>query len=118
MGGLLWFVLSLAAAYVVPAALANFSEHRRFVDGFSVGVLRRALGSRTYLVGWATAFAVVLVGGFVTAALNSVPVLGTVASAFVTLYALVAAYYVVGRTWSGLRPVAVRADEAGERAAV
>lgn len=46
-----------------------------------------------------------LIGGLVTAVLNVVPVLGTIAGAFVGFYFAVAAYSVIGHTWADVSTV-------------
>lgn len=111
LGGLLWFVLSLLVAYLVPAALANFAETRTLGAGFDFGTLKPIWLSRTYALGWATTFLVLLIGGLVTAVLNVVPVLGTIAGAFVGFYFAVAAYSVIGHAWADVSTVARRDHE-------
>ena len=100
VGGILWFALALLVGYLLPAALANFAQTRSIGSGFDVGTLKPIWTSRSYAVAWVTMFAVLLIGGFVTAVLNAVPILGTVAGAFVGFYFSVAAYSVIGRLWS------------------
>lgn len=116
VGFVVWLALSLAVAYAVPAALANFAETRRLGAGFDWATMRRALVDRTYATGWLTAFAIIVVGGVVSSLLNVVPVLGFIASAFVGFYVAVAAYYVIGHTWGELRhaPVTERPTVDGQ----
>lgn len=111
LGGLLWVALSLLVAYLVPAALANFAETRTLGAGFDLGTLKPVWLSRTYALGWATAFLVLLIGGLVTAVLNVVPVLGTIAGSFVGFYFAVAAYSVIGHTWADASTVPRRDHE-------
>lgn len=123
VGGLLALAIGLLAAYVVPAALANYAEQGRLGAGFAYGDLRPVLTSGTYAAAWLRGFAIVLVAGLVASALNVVPVLGTVVGAFLSFYALTAAYYVVGHAWGDLQGLSLgdeeRDDEAGaERPAV
>jgi len=99
LGGLLWLGLSLVAGYLAPAALANFAQRRRLAAGFDLGVLVPVWRSRAYAVAWLAALVVLLGGGVVAAALNAVPLLGTIAGAFVGFYAAVAAYAAIGRAW-------------------
>lgn len=106
LGSLLGLALGLVAAYVVPAALANVAEHGTIGAGFDVGALRPVLLSGAYATGWLTAFAVLVVGGFVAGLFNLVPPIGTVLGVFVQFYFLVAAYYVIGRTWGRTTGVA------------
>ena len=103
VGGLLGIALGLVAAYVTPAALANVAERGTIGSGFALGELRPVLLSGAYATGWLTAFAVLVVGGIVAGVLNVVPGLGTVLGVFVQFYFLVAAYYVVGKTWARVK---------------
>jgi hypothetical protein len=123
LGGLLALALGLVAAYVLPAALANYAEQDRFGAGFALADLRPVLGSGTYATAWLSGVAVVLVAGLVAGLLNAVPLLGTVVGGFVSFYAVTAAYYIVGHAWGDLRGLALDEadgdDEAGaERPAV
>jgi len=99
IGGLLWIALSLAAAYVTPAALANVAERGRIGAGFDVATLRPVLFSESYATAWLVAAGFVLAGGVVSGVLAGIPALGAIAGAFVGFYAGVAAYYVIGRAW-------------------
>ncbi|MDZ5810164.1 DUF4013 domain-containing protein [Halorubrum sp. AD140] len=114
IAGLVWFALALLVGYLLPAALANFAQTRSIGSGFDVGTLKPIWTSRSYAVAWAIMFAVLLIGGFVAGVLNAVPILGTVAGAFVGFYFSVAAYSVIGRLWGsfpaaeGSRPDAPR----------
>ncbi|WP_029601936.1 DUF4013 domain-containing protein [Halococcus hamelinensis] len=105
VGLLLSMVLGLAAWYVIPAATANFAETGRLSDGFDIGTLRPVLLSRTYATGWLLALGVIVLGGLVAGVLNVVPLLGTIVGVFVSFYAAVAAYYIIGHTWADLRTV-------------
>jgi hypothetical protein len=120
LGGLVALVLGLAAAYVIPAALANFADAGSIGAGFDFDVLRPVLTSSTYARGWLVGLAVVIVGGILLSVLSIVPLLGTVLGVFVQFYFLVAAYYVIGRTWGELRDVAPvgDGDSPSEQAAV
>jgi hypothetical protein len=111
VGGLLAVVLGLLAAYVVPAAVANYAEQGSIRSGFAVGDLRPVLTSGTYATAWVTGFAIILAAGLVAAVLNVVPLLGTVVGAFVSFYAITAAYYVVGHAWGDLRGLELHDDE-------
>lgn len=120
-GGLLALVLSLVAAYVTPAAIANYVETDQVGKGFAVSDLRPVLTSGQYFTAWISAFAVIFAGGLVSSALSSViPLLGWLPGAFVTFYALVAAYYIIGQAWGDLRDIEVRESEEqpGEQAAI
>lgn len=111
-GLFVWLTLSLLVAYAVPAALANFAETRRLGAGFEWKTMRRTLVDKTYATGWLTAFAILFAGGVVSSLLNVIPIVGFIASAFVGFYVAVAAYYVIGRTWSEIRHVPVREQPA------
>ncbi|WP_129116514.1 DUF4013 domain-containing protein [Halegenticoccus tardaugens] len=119
VGALIALVFGLLAAYVIPAALANYAEHDRLSAGFAVSDLRPVLASGTYATGWLYAFLVVVAGGAVSGLLNAIPLVGFVVGAFVSFYAAVAAYYIIGRTWAKLHPVEMREGElTDERPAV
>jgi hypothetical protein len=111
VGGLLALVAGLLAAYVLPAALANYAEQGSVRAGFAVGDLRPVRTSGTYATAWVMGFAVVLGAAVVTALLNVVPLLGTVAGAFVSFYAITAAYYIVGHAWGDLRGLELHDDD-------
>jgi hypothetical protein len=116
VGGLLALALGLLAAYVVPAAIANYAEQGSVRAGFAAADLRPVLASGTYATAWATGFVMVLGAAFVTAVLGAVPIIGTVGGAFVSFYAIAAAYYVVGHAWGDLRGLELRDDgETGAR---
>lgn len=121
VGVLVAFVLGLAAAYVVPAAIANYVETDRVGKAFSASDLRPVLTSGTYFRAWISAFAVVFAGAVVAGMLSTVlPVVGAIPGAFVGFYAAVAAYYIVGRAWGDLRNVDLRetGDQPDEQVAV
>jgi len=105
LGGILSFALALLVGYLLPAALANFARTRSIGSGFDVGTLKPIWTSRSYAVAWVAMFAVLLIGGLVAAVLNVVPILGTIAGAFVGFYFSVAAYSVIGRSWPSFSSV-------------
>lgn len=111
LAGLLTFITMVAAAYTVPAGLANFADTRRIGSGFDLDTIRPTLRTGTYATGWLLAFGIVLVGSFVAGILASIPFLGAILGAIVTFYALVAAYYVIGQTWEELSPVRLEERE-------
>lgn len=111
VGGMAWFVLALLVAYLLPAALANFARTRSVGSGFDFGTLKPIWTSRSYALAWGTTLVVLLIGGVVAGVLNVVPILGTIAGAFVGFYFSVAAYSVIGRSWDGF-PVDGRVDPA------
>ncbi|CQR49697.1 MULTISPECIES: DUF4013 domain-containing protein [Haloferax] len=120
VGLLLAFVLGLLAAYLIPAALSNYAETDRMGAAFDVGTLRPILTSGKYATAWLTAFAVLFASSIVVGVLNVIPILGFVVGAFVTFYAAVAAYYIIGRTWGELHDVEMmdEGETPGEQPAV
>ncbi|MFB6093304.1 MAG: DUF4013 domain-containing protein [Haloquadratum sp.] len=120
LGSLLALVLGLLAAYVVPAAMAVLAETDRLGASFSIGELRPVLGSGTYATAWLSGFAIIVGAGLIAGALNVVPLLGSIVGVFLSFYAAVAAYYIIGRAWGELRDVEVRDrdDTPDEQAAV
>ncbi|GAA0660940.1 DUF4013 domain-containing protein [Natronoarchaeum mannanilyticum] len=107
IGGLLWVALSLAAAYVTPAALANVAESGRIGAGFDVATLSPVLFSESYATAWLVAAGFVLAGGVVSGIFAGIPAVGAVVAAFVGFYAGVAAYYAIGRAWGDREEVDV-----------
>ena len=107
----LGFVLSIAGAYVTPAALSNFAETGRLTAGFELRSIWTIITTKAYAVGWLTAMAVILGGVVVVSVLSMVPLIGTRAGLFVQFYALVAAFYIFGHTWSDIRPIATERIE-------
>ncbi|WP_416841149.1 DUF4013 domain-containing protein [Haloferax sp. DFSO52] len=105
LGLLAAFVLSLIAAYLIPAALANYAETDRMGAAFEFSTLRPILTSGKYATAWLMAFVVLFAASIITGLLNVVPILGFVVGAFVTFYAAVAAYYIIGKTWGELHDI-------------
>ncbi|WP_311172787.1 DUF4013 domain-containing protein [Halobellus ordinarius] len=120
LGGLLALVLGLLAAYIVPAAISGFAETGRIGTAFSFDELSPVLTSGTYATAWLSAFAVVLAAVIVGGALNVIPFLGAIVGAFLTFYAAVAAYYLIGSAWGELRSLdgAERDDTVDDQVAV
>jgi hypothetical protein len=112
LGLLVAFVLGLLAAYVIPAAVANFAEKDSLGAAFSLSDLRPVLASGKYFTAWISGFAVIFVAGLVAGVLNVIPILGLIAGGFLGFYAAVAAYYMIGRTWGELRGIEMH--EGGE----
>lgn len=110
VGVLLSVVLGLAAWYIIPAATANFAETGRLSDGFDFGTLRPVLLNGTYATGWLMALGVIVLGGIVVSLLSVIPFIGALAGVFVSFYATVTAYYIIGHTWADLRPVETRRE--------
>ncbi|WP_144900828.1 DUF4013 domain-containing protein [Halobellus captivus] len=120
VGGLLAFVLSVLAAYVIPAAIAAFAETDRLGAAFSLRELRPVLGSGTYATAWLSGVAILFAAGIIAGLLNVIPFVGMIAGGFLGFYAAVAAYYLIGHAWGELRDVdlAERDDTMGESPAV
>jgi hypothetical protein len=117
VGALVALVLTLVAIYVTPAALANYAETDRLGAAFSYGDLRPVLFSGKYATAWLYAFAVFVAAGIVSGILGATGV-GAILSAFVTFYALVAGYYIVGNAWGDIHQVELRSDDTPEERAV
>ncbi|WP_336339184.1 DUF4013 domain-containing protein [Haloarcula brevis] len=95
VAGLAVTVLSLAVAYVLPAAIVAYVRSDNIAAAFAPSELRRFAFSRTYATGWLVAFGISLLAGVVIGLLNAV-VIGAVLAPFVTFYANVAGAYAVG----------------------
>jgi len=120
VGSLLAIVLSLLAAYVIPAAIAAFAETDKIGAAFSFGELRPVLTSGTYATAWVYGIAILFAAGLIAGLFNVVPVIGQVATGFLGFYAAVSAYYLIGHAWGELRDVEMteRDDTMGESPAV
>jgi len=68
----LCFVLSIAGAYVTPAALSNFAETDRLTASFDFRLIWTVITTKAYAIGWLTVMAVIL-GGAVVVSVLSVP---------------------------------------------
>lgn len=116
LGTLVAIVVWLAAAYVVPAALANYAtdEDRRLGSGFAFGDIWDVLTSGTYAVGWLAAVVLLVLASVVVGLLSIVPIIGSIAGVFVWFYVAVGADFVIGRTWAEVHALAPEAgDETG-----
>ncbi|GGK66253.1 DUF4013 domain-containing protein [Haloarcula sebkhae] len=102
-------VLSLAIAYVLPAAIVAYVRTDSIAAAFAPAELRRLAFSRTYATGWLVAFGISLLAGVVIGVLNAV-VIGAVLVPFVTFYANVAGTYAVGTAVRDM-PVVDAGDE-------
>lgn len=116
-GILLTTVLSLVAAYIIPAALANYGETGRVGSGFAFGELRPVLSSSKYLTAWGYAILIALGAGILTG-IVSVTGVGAIVAPFVSFYVGVAAAFIFGTTWRDLHPVQMRDETMGEQPAV
>ncbi|MDQ2053917.1 MULTISPECIES: DUF4013 domain-containing protein [Halobellus] len=119
LGSLLALVLSLLAAYVVPAAISNLAQTDQLGSAFSISELRPVLTSGTYATAWVYGFALIIAASLVAGALNVIPLLGLLAGGFLGFYAAVSAYYLIGQAWGEIRDVEMReSDSLDEQAAV
>ncbi|KAB1196017.1 MULTISPECIES: DUF4013 domain-containing protein [Haloferax] len=111
LGLLVAFFLSIIALYLIPAALANYAETDRMGAAFEFNTLRPILTSGKYATAWLMAFVVLFASSIVVGILNIIPVLGFVVGAFVTFYAAVAAYYIIGKTWGELHEIEMMGED-------
>ena len=119
LGGLLSFVLGLAVAYVIPAALLNYAEKDSLGAGFAAGDVFAILTDRAYMTAFGYAFVLFLAVGVVSGLLNAIPILGAVAGAFLGFYAAVMAAYIYGTSYAEMDTVSVTEGEGlDEKAAV
>ncbi|XVH30834.1 DUF4013 domain-containing protein [Haloferacaceae archaeon DSL9] len=107
---LLGMAVALGGAYASPAAIAYFADTGRMRDGFRLRTLWPVLTNRIYARNWLLAVGIIVASVLVTSLFAMVPVVGTVASAFVAFYALVMAWYVIGHTWADVRPLTTGRD--------
>ncbi len=87
--------ISLAAVYIVPAAVVAYVRTDSVAAAFSPSDLRPLLFSRTYATGWVVAFGISLLAGVVVSVLSAT-VVGSVLTPFVVFYAYVAGAYAIG----------------------
>lgn len=111
--------LSLAALYVLPAALANYARTDRVADAFSMTTLRPALVNRQYATGRAYAFVTVVAANGLVDAVVFFAGIGAVFAPSVSFYASVTAAYIVGRTWNAMESIETHGNgRASERPVV
>jgi hypothetical protein len=101
--GLLFMLLAMLlfflAAYLVPAAAANFARHDDLGKAFEFGTVVDAAFSADYFVAVLFAILVGLVVGAVTFFL-SIIVVGLILVPFLSFYTQVATYYLFGRGYA------------------
>ena len=88
-------LVSLALAYVLPAAVVAFVQADRVGAAFSPDALRPLVFSRSYATGWLVAVGISILSGVVISVLNLV-VIGAILAPFVTFYANVAGTHAIG----------------------
>jgi hypothetical protein len=89
------FVVSVLAAYIVPAAVVAWVRTDSLGAAFSPGELRVLAFSKTYATGWAVAFGIGLLAGIVSSALGAV-FIGAVLAPFIAFYGNVAGAHAIG----------------------
>ena len=102
-------VLFLAAAYLIPAAVAAFARSGRFGAAFSPSVLRPILTDRRYVTAWAVAVAIALLAQIAGGAVSATGV-GAILVPFLAFYGNVAGAYAIGVGISDM-PVGGGSDE-------
>lgn len=118
-GFVLTLVLTLAALYVLPAALASFVAADRVGRAFSPAALRPVLTNRTYAAGWVYAFVTVVAANVIINVLVLFAGIGILLAPFATFYASVMAAYIVGRTWNEMDTIETHGnDRPAERPAI
>jgi hypothetical protein len=112
VGFLVALVLGLAAAYIVPAAIAILVETDSIGAAFSYRRLKPALLSGKYATAWLMGAAVVIGASVLVGIVSAIPIIGVlgVLGVFVTFYSLVSAYYIIGTTWAEMYPVEIQDD--------
>ncbi|WP_224447093.1 DUF4013 domain-containing protein [Haloprofundus salilacus] len=101
--------LWLVGLYAGPAAVANYATTGRFGAAFAGRSLWEAMTTRAYATAWLSAALVLLASG-VLGGLLATTFVGGLLTTFVTFYALVAAAYLLGRSWGELRSNGRRQD--------
>lgn len=118
-GGLVTLVLTVAVAYVLPAAILNYAETDSLSDGFAFGEISTILTHRTYATAFVYVLGVFLGFALVAGVLNAVPVLGAIASAFLGFYVAVVAASIYGTAYAEMNAIEiVDGTDADERAVV
>ena len=97
-------VLTLAAAYLVPAAVAAYARTGRFGAAFSPSTVRPIVTSRRYAIGWLVAVAVALLAQ-IAGSTVSLTGIGAILVPFLTFYGNVAGAYAIGSALRDLPPV-------------
>jgi len=92
---LLVFAVSLAVAYVVPAAIVAWVRTDSLSAAFSPTELRVLVFSKTYASGWAVAVGIALLSGIISGALGAV-LIGGLLAPFISFYANVAGAHAIG----------------------
>lgn len=100
-GGTVVLVVSLAFAYLFPAALVAVARTGRLRSAVPPERLRRTVTSARYFVGWVSALVVGSVAGLLLGSLASLGRLGEVVALALGFYALVVVARLLGRGVAG-----------------
>lgn len=95
VAALLVFVVSLAAAYIIPAAIVAWVRTGSLGAAFSPGELRVLAFSKAYATGWAVAVGIGLLAGIISGALGAV-FIGALLTPFIAFYGNVAGAHAIG----------------------
>lgn len=116
LGGLSLAALSsLAAWYVLPAALARLAVEGRLGAAFQFRKIGAVATSGSYATGWLAALVVDLVAGGLVGGLASIPFLGWALVPFVTFYAATVAFSLYGQGYRDAAPTGRGGTVDGDR---
>lgn len=94
-------VVSVAVAYLLPAAVAAFARTGRLGAAFSPGEIRSIGGHRGYAEGWVVALVVTILVSVLGGVVSATGV-GALLAPFISFYGTVAAAYAIGEGISDL----------------
>lgn len=104
-------LLTVAAAYLLPAAVAAFARTGRFGAAFSVSTLRPIVTDKQYATAWVVAVAVTLLAQILGGAVSATGI-GVVLVPFISFYGNVSGAYAIGRGVSNLDFESATEDDA------
>lgn len=104
-------LLTVAATYLLPAAVAAFARTGRFGAAFSVSTLRPLVRDREYATAWVVAVAIALLAQILSGAVSATGV-GIVLVPFISFYGYVAGAYAIGLGISDMDIEAAAEDDA------
>jgi len=111
-------LLTVAAAYLLPAAVAAFARTGRFGAAFSASTLRPIVKDREYATAWVVAVAIALLAQILSGAVSATGI-GVVLVPFISFYGYVSGAYAIGLGVSDMDLEAVtKDDDAASRPAV
>lgn len=96
---LLFFLVALILAYILPAALVNFARTDRMGEAFDFGTIKDAVMTSEYLVGWLLAFVINIVTGVVVQIL-AFTLVGLLLVPFIYYYAYTVMNNLYGRAFA------------------